>query len=429
MTGLTEPFMIPYALALGATPLQAGLLSSARNFLISIVQLWSADAVARIGSRRALVLATVAVQAALWVPLAAVAPLFGTSAVPALIVLYTLGTASAGLGVPAWGSLVSEYVPDEERGRFFGRRARLCGLWTSIASLVAGAILEGVGAHVVFGFAVLCALAGLARVVSWRELARLHEDPWQESPHLRFSFWRFIRQVRRSNFARFSCCLAFANFAANVSAPYFVVYQLEELHFGYLAYTMVALAGSVTGFLTSAWWGGIGDRNGNQSVLRWTMTSVSMLPVLWTLVGHPLAFAVFNATGAFLWAGLNLAATNYVYDAVSPPKRHTCLAYFNVLNGVAVALGPLVGGWALHHLPPAHGSHYATVFYCSAAFRLVAALTFRRFVREVRSVRQIGLREVVLDLAEEQLVQVLGLFSVRPERELGPRRRWSRRPP
>src|SRR5688572_31705530 len=55
-----------------------------------------------------------------------------------------------------------------------------------------------------------------------------------------------------------------------VAAPYFVVYQLEEVGIGYLTYTVIALAGSTTGFFTSAWWGRTGDVYGNQAVLRWT---------------------------------------------------------------------------------------------------------------------------------------------------------------
>ena len=43
--------------------------------------------------------------------------------------------------------------------------------------------------------------------------------------------------------------------------------------------------------------------------------------------------ALWNAAGAFLWGGLTLCSTNFVYDAVTPPKRHTCLAYFNVGQG------------------------------------------------------------------------------------------------
>ncbi len=426
--GLTEPFMIPFALALGATTFQAGLLSSTRNFLDSLVQLGSAEAVARLGSRKAVVLATVGLQTALWIPIALVAPLFHPHAVAALIVLYTISTASVGLGGPAWGSLVAEYVPETERGRFFGRRARLVALWTSIASFLAGLVLQSVSRNAVWGFGILCLLAALTRTASLQFLSEHHEDPWRESPHLRFSFWRFIRQVRRSNFARFACCIAFTSFATHVAAPYFVVYQLEELRVSYLSYTLIALAGSITGFLTSTWWGLQGDRFGNQAVLRWTMLAVSVLPVLWTVAPHPVGLGVWNALGAFLWAGLNLSATNFVYDAVSPPKRHTCLAYFNVLNGMGVAAGPLVGSWVMDTFSTgARG--FAVVFWCSAALRLVAGVVFRRAVREVRpAVRQIGLREVMLDLAEERVVQVLGLFSVAPEREIG-RRRRRRRPP
>jgi MFS family permease len=424
MSGLTEPFMIPYALALGANALQSGLLSSARALLVSLVQLWSADAVARLGSRKAVVLWTVGLQTVLWVPIAGVYWLAGPWAVAALILLYTLSTASVGLGGPAWGSLVADYVKDTERGAFFGRRARIVGFWTSVASLAAGGILHAAGNRPLWGFAALCLLAAAARTLSILRLRDLEEEPWRETPHLRFSIWRFLRQLPRSNFARFSCCLAFVSFGTHLAAPYFVVYQLQALGLSYLTYTMIALAGSVTALATSPWWGRIGDHYGNQAVLRWTMTLVAALPVFWTLVPHPVALAVWNALGAFLWSGLNLAATNFLYDAVSKPKRHTCLAYFNVLNGIGVAAGPIVGGWIMSAGESA--SDFAVVFYCSAALRLIGAFLFRRFVREVREVRQIGLREVMLDLAEEHLGQVLGMFSVAPERELGKRRRRRR---
>jgi hypothetical protein len=42
MTGLSEPFMAPYVLALGGTSFHAGLLSSVRNLVLSLVQLASA---------------------------------------------------------------------------------------------------------------------------------------------------------------------------------------------------------------------------------------------------------------------------------------------------------------------------------------------------------------------------------------------------
>jgi MFS family permease len=239
-----------------------------------------------------------------------------------------------------------------------------------------------------------------------------------EHPHLRFTLWEFLRALPRSNFARFACCLAALNFAAHVAAPYFAVFMLEELRFGYATFTAVVLAGSITGFLSSTWWGRLGDRVGNQAVLRWAVAAVAPLPVLWALLPNPVGLGVLNMAGAFAWSGLNLSATNFLYDAVSPPKRHTCLAYFNLLNGVGIALGAACGGVLVERLPAGGaGTPFIFVFLVSAVLRGVAALAFPRLVREVRDVRPVGLREVVLDEAGQRLEQVLGFFSVRPERE------------
>lgn len=397
MLGFTDPFMTPYALALGASTFQVGLLSSARHLFQSLIQLWTADAVALLGSRKRVVVLTATIQAALWIPLALVAPLFGAHAVAALILLYTVGTATGALGAPAWGSLMAEYLPTGERGRFFGHRAQIIGLCTTLAGLAAGGILEVTGGRLVTGFGLLCLAACLCRVASVRYLAAFHEQPWQEDPRLRFTFWQFIRQVRRSNVARFSVSIGALNFATNLASPFFAVYMLEELGFGYLVYTSVLLAASITGFLTSPSWGRLGDRLGNRAVLRWTVLGVSVLPLLWLLGGHPLWIAALNMAGAFLWGGLNLAATNFLYDAVSPPKRHTCLAYFNVVNGTCVAAGAFAGGWVIGMLPPLGGSVFLTIFVVSSVLRFVAAAAFHRMVREVRPVPQIPLREVVRD--------------------------------
>lgn len=390
MTGLTEPFMTPFALALGASRFQVGLLSSARHLVLSLVQLWSADAVARLNSRKRLVLWTVAAQAALWVPLAFVGPLLGSQAVTALIVLYTAVTASGALGAPAWGSLMAEYLPPRARGRFLGRRAQTISLWMTVTGLAAGGLLELTANRPTIGFGLLCLAAGASRLWSLRQLAQFHEEPWQEAPHLRFSFWQFVRQVQRSNVARFSICLGALNFATHLASPFFAVYMLQELHYGYLVYTSVHLAASITGFLTSPGWGRLGDRLGSYAVLRSTILAVSIIPLLWTLSGHPAWTGLLSVMGAFLWGGLNLAAASFLYDAVSPAKRHTCLAYYSAINGACVALGALVGGWAIGTLPPLGGSVFTTIFVASTVLRFAPAIAFRRLVREVRALPATG---------------------------------------
>jgi len=166
MAGLTDSFMTPYALALGASPFQAVLLSSFRNFIVSITQLKTADALRWFRSRKRMVLWTAGLQALLWIPLAVVGPVFGGVAVPMLIVVYTVGTTSAAFGGPAWGSLVSEYLSPEQRGRFFGHRSRTIGGWTTISGLVAGGVLQAYSQRPLAGFGLLCTAAALARTAS-----------------------------------------------------------------------------------------------------------------------------------------------------------------------------------------------------------------------------------------------------------------------
>jgi MFS family permease len=417
MSGLTESYMIPYALALGASAFQAGLLSSVRNFILSLVQLKSAEAVSRFHSRKKLVWWTALVQGILWVPLAVVGPLFGQWAVPALIALYTVGTASAALGAPAWGSIVSEYLAPEERGCFFGRRIRVVGGWMTVTGLAAGILLQWSAATPLKGFGLLCAAAALSRMVSCYWLSRLKEGAWQEPAETQFSFWQFIRQVRTSNFARFSFCMGLFSFATHLAAPYMAVYMLQELRFGYFTYAVVVLTGSTAAFLSATRWGTVGDRCGNMLVARWTMLAVSILPLLWPLSQGPLWLLLMFLIGGSLWGGLDLAMVNFVYDASSPRKRTRCLAYFNVINGCGVSLGAMAGGWLIGWLPPIHSSSIVSVFYCSAVVRFVAAVVFIRAVREVRPVRQVGLREVVYDLVGQRVIHVLGFLSVIPEAE------------
>jgi MFS family permease len=395
MAGLTDSFMTPYALALGASPFQAGLLSSFRSFVVSVTQLKSADALRWFRSRKRMVLWTAGLQAFLWIPLAVAAPVFGRLAVPVLIGLYTLGTTSAAFGGPAWGSLVSEYLSPQARGRFFGRRSRSIGGWTTVSGLAAGGLLQASSARPLFGFGVLCAAAAVCRATSCWWLGKLKEGRWHEPVAAKFSFARFLRQTPTSNFAQFTLCMTFMSFAANLAAPYFAVYLLSELHYGYLTYTLVVLGGSGMAFLTSTRWGHVGDTHGNLVVLKWTMLGVSVLPLLWLLSPHPLWLFVTNVIAGLLWGGANLSMLNFVYDAATPAKRARCLAYFNVMNGCGASLGALAGGWLLVRLGQ---RGFVTLFCCSAALRLVAGIGFWIAVREVRPVGQVPLRELVSEL-------------------------------
>jgi len=417
MTGLSDPFMIPYALALGAGPFEAGLLSSVRTIVLSLSQIASMRLVTWFRSRRRMFLWAVGMQAAVWGPLAFLHPLFGGWAVAALIILYTLGSTSAALGGPVWGSLVSEQLPQARRAEFFGHREMLVGIGTAAAGMLGGGVLQLLAARPLVGFGLLCGSAGLCRIWSWVTLTALPDSPWQEPAETKISFPAFLARFRRDNFVRFALSFGTFSFSVHLVVPYLTIYMLTELHYSYLTYATVVLSGTMLGNLLIPRWGRIGDRRGNRVVLRWTMVGTSLLPFLWSLHTHPAWLLMMHLLGGALWGGLNLAAVNFVYDATTRQTRARYLAYFNVINGTAIGLGTLTGGIMLKLLPPLHGSVFISLFVLSAAVRCLMTASFERSVREVRPIHQVGLRQVMRDLAGMRLIQVLGYFSVRPGRE------------
>src|SRR4029078_13627586 len=63
-----------------------------------------------------------------------------THRVELLLIFFVLAGMCCGLAGPAWGSLMSDYVPAKKRGQYFGWRNRSVGIVTG-ASVIASGVL------------------------------------------------------------------------------------------------------------------------------------------------------------------------------------------------------------------------------------------------------------------------------------------------
>jgi MFS family permease len=96
----------------------------------------------------------------------------------------------------------------------------------------------------------------------------------------------------------------------------------------------------------------------------------------------------------FAWSGVTLSAGNFIYDAVTPQKRVRCIAYFNVINGVALFLGSSLGGYLATSLPPLLGYRLLGLFALSCLCRLTFYLLLSRSFREVRAAHEVSIQEL-----------------------------------
>jgi MFS family permease len=408
MLGAGETYLGPYGIFLQATTLQVGLLATLPQLFGAVMQWASALVMDRIGSRRAFICAGAFFQATLWIPIALLPFLAGRGPRPVLILLgfLLLYYGANGALTPVWNSLIGDLVHPETRGRFFGNRNRLTGMSTFIALLLAGGTLnlfqrEGIAQA---GFLIIFILAGLARLNSARWLARYDDPEFHLSPEQVFTFLQFLKRSPHSNFAKFVFFVAAINFGVAFSGPYFALYMLRDLQFTYLEFTAVTATATITQFLTVRYWGRLSDRFGNKKILNVCGWGVTLAPMLWLISSNIAYLMLIQTYVGLVWAGFSLASANFIFDAVSPPKRARCVAYQGLVNGACIVAGSLAGGFVAGRLPdslafgplvwtPSHT--LPLLFLISGLIRIVAAGILLRQFREVRPVEPIRHRELV----------------------------------
>ena len=405
MNAINENFMTPYALAMGATASLIGVLVSTPNLFASLLQMNAALLVERFGSRKAVINSSVLGQALMWLPIIAIPYMINSHHVVWLILLYTLFISAGTLSGPPWSSLMADHVPETMRGKVFGWRNRLFGIVYVSSMFLAGLVLYGFniwlknspdkanGSLRYAGFTFIFAVAFISRLISWRFLTKMYEPKLVIKPEHTFTFLDFLKRIRRSNFGRFVIFVAAMNFSVYVGAPFLAVYMLRDLKFDYLTYTIVTMTATLTTYFVMNHWGTHADHVGNRRVLRLTSFFIPLVPVLW-LFSHHIAYLIFvQLFAGFFWAGFNLSAVNFMYDAVTPEKRTRCISYFNAINGAALFLGAMVGGFLVTIVPPIFGFTILTVLLVSGILRLFAA-GLCSFVKEVRDVKKISNREL-----------------------------------
>ena len=402
MLGAGETYLAPFGIFLRATTLQVGLLATLPQLFAAVVQLFVAQTMPRFRSRRAVIVAGALAQALLWVPIAALPFVFGGGLLPVflLIGLVTLYRGANGVTVPVWSSLIGDLVPSEIRGRFFGKFYSLNGMSTFFSLLLAGVILEYFqkGGVLTAGYLLIFALALAARLNSARWLSRYEDPAFHIDPEETFTFRQFLRRSPHSNFAKFVFYFGTVNLGVAFSAPYFTLYMLRDLKFSYMEFTAVTAVATVTQFLCVRYWGELSDRFGNKKILSVCGWGVALVPMCWA-ASHVMAYlVVIQIFSGLVWAGFSLASANFIFDAVTPPKRALCVAYHGLVSGVCVLVGSVAGGYVATRLPASYTflswtwqpiSPLPAIFLLSGLMRLVAATVLLSKFREVRPVEPI----------------------------------------
>jgi len=400
--GAAETYFGAFGVFLGGTPLQIGALATLPPLIGAMAQTVGMRLAERVASRRNAIVKCIRAQSLLCLLLGTVSYVCGSGwwALWVLITLSTLYHITIGLIAPLWNSMLGDLVPPTSRGEFFGYRNK----WMAIVTF-AGVVLAGEAIHffagagyAAAGYLLIFAVAGISRLLSATYMKAVPDPSLHVPDESKFSFWQFIIRARQSNFVKFVLFVSAMNFATAISGPYFAMYMLNDLHLSYREYMVVVAAVVLVQFGVMRSWGALSDQFGNRQIMQVCGVLVSVNPLLWLVSSNFWWIVIIQLYSGLFWAGFNLAAANFVFDAVTAPKRARCFAYQSIVNGVLVFLGSAIGGYAATHMPGSINGAFAllvdespflALFVASGVLRILAMLLFFPAFKEVRKVQRV----------------------------------------
>ncbi len=399
MPGFGDNYISPFAIAQGASNIQVGLLTSLPNLFGPAFQLASLKRLESGVSRKSIVLRSVFFHAFMLLPILLIPFIFDKGRVEILLVLFTLYAIFGWYGGAAWGSWMGDLVPSEERGRYFGKRNRICGAVTLSSTFIAGWILNYfVKSNIFLGFALIFFAAMVARFTSFYLLTKQYEPELVIDKRYYFTLYEFVKRINDNNFGRFVMYISLLNFAVNIAGPFFAVYMLRDLHYSYLSYTIVILTAGLTEVLSMPFWGRIGDKYGNVKVMKICGWLVAFLPLYWIFAPNIYWILLIQVISGFSWSGLNLTHLNFIYDTVTQQRRAICMSYLNILRGICVFVGALLGGIIATKVSfGAFWTGIFVVFLLSGILRIILGMVL---LPKLKETRLIGVGKPTIELGE-----------------------------
>jgi MFS family permease len=385
----------PLAIAMGCTDFQIGLLTSLGGLLDPVGQLMGSRIIKHSRRKKLLVYGVLA-QALFWplyIFLIGAKGASGAGEVAliswSLVAVFGAYKLVGGLSNPPWFSMMGDIVPPVVRGKYFAFRNLVVTAVSMSIIVLIGFLLQGTAqAQILIIFAWIMVIAFSGRMISFASLTKHYDPPFRFLRESEVSFRQFLRSIRGTNFGKFTIMVVVVNFGQYIASPFFSVYMLQALHFTYATYIVVSMAPSLFSLFVYPLLGKISDKRGNVRLLRIGACIVPFLPLAWLFLSNPIGLIVLPQLGSGIgWTAFNLGASNFIFDSVEPQKRAEYVAHYNLLNGVAIVLGGIVGSIFFAINLGSIVMPFFVVFCVSAIVRVIAVAFLVPRIKEVHRVR------------------------------------------
>jgi MFS family permease len=379
---LVIPFIGIFAVRLGASNYQIGLLSSAPALVALLAMIPGAKYVDSRSNKKHIT--TVFMWAhRFFFFLLALIPLFAEdSRATILVILIAAMNFPGAISNVGWQGFIANVVPSDKRAAAFADRNRLMNIVGTLAVLGAGRMLDimpfPLGYRVMFTLAFVLAIGEIWVFSRLKEIAPNGSVPeGQDVPWPRFllglprSIAADIKDMaHRKRFLRFTATSLFFHFAWQVAWPLFTLYQTKELGANNLWISILTLSNTGGSLLGYGFWVRYSERHGSLKTLFTSTLGIFIVPLIYAYSRSLLTLTVFNILTGVIFSGVMLSLFNALLDMTPEERRTTYIGYYNTAINASAIAAPLAGVALLNLFG------YRVAFLICALLRLLGSLAF-----------------------------------------------------
>ena len=349
MYGGGETFLSACAVFLQFSPFQISFLSSFPPFVGSCFQLFSASFKNKFRDIKQFVVTMSYLQALLWIIL--IYLLFHKPNYKYILIwscfYWTIGT----IIQPVWTAWMGYFVPRRIRARYFGKRNRIIGFISFLATFIAGYILDIFDENMIFGFSIIFMAAFIGRTISAFYLNKKFNYEGKQTKNIIeyvYSFKNLLNEQNKSFY--YILFSSYINFSIMFFGPLFSIYMLRTMELSVFIYTINMTLWQVSNFSSSNYFGKLCEKIGDFKVLKLSTYTIVFLPILWILLYYLdnelqiLATFIVSILAGICFSAYTLSSFNLVYKI----SKKDDVIHFSALNtfirGFAILLGGILAG-------------------------------------------------------------------------------------
>ncbi|MFL2988651.1 MAG: MFS transporter [Candidatus Neomarinimicrobiota bacterium] len=349
MYGGGETFLSACAVFLQFSPFQISFLSSFPPFIGSCFQLFSSIIKNKFKDIKQFVVTMSYLQAILWIVL--VILLFYKPTYKYILIwsciYWTIGT----IIQPVWTAWMGYFVPRRIRARYFGKRNRIIGFISFLATLIAGYILDIFSENLIFGFAIIFIAAFIGRALSAFYLNKKFNFEEKETQNIIEYISSFKNLIKNKNKSFYYIVFnSYISFSIMFFGPLFSIYMLRTMELGVLVYTINMTLWQISNFSCSSYFGKLCEKIGDYKVLKISTYMIVFLPILWILLYYLdnqtqiLATFLVSILAGVCFSAFTLSSFNLLYKISKKEDVIHFSALGTFIKGAAILMGGILAG-------------------------------------------------------------------------------------